>query len=208
MPSALATTNNKGVPVVSILVGGGHRVARVRTVQELERAGQRGHRGDGDHVRFRAGVAGGAPQGRRWPATVLPDASAEARAARGLLLGQPDHLLGWFRLHLEARLRHGGRPGAVCRGGVAFRHRRAAHGPKRHLDRPLARRSGGHRRAGSLWRRRQQHPAQLGRHRRVIRRTLFPSTHNANSKKHQLRAHFFCGLANIHCSITVRGARS
>ena len=165
MPSALATTNDQGRAGGVHPRGGGHRIARVRTVQELERAGQRGHRRHGDHVRLRAGVAGGAPEGRRWPATVVPDAPARARAACGILLGQPDHLLGRLRYHLEARLRHDARPCAVRRGGLALRNRRAAHGPKRRLDRALARRPGAPRSPGPLWRR-QKHPAQLGRHRR------------------------------------------
>ena len=58
---------------------------------------------DGDHVRVRAAVAGGAAQGRRRPAALVPRADAEARAAGGVLLGEPDHLLGRVRHDVEAR---------------------------------------------------------------------------------------------------------
>jgi amino acid transporter len=133
MPSALAATNNKGVPVVSILV---------------------------------AAVIGSLAFGpfKSWSALV------------SVVTGATAIMYGFAPVSLAALHKvDGGRPrsyrtplpklvlpAAVCCWDVAFRHRCTAHSPKRHLDRPLARRSGGHRRAGSLWRQRQQHPAQLG----------------------------------------------
>ena len=61
------TTNARGVPVVSILVAAVVGDALLRPVPELEPAGRRGHRCDRDHVRLRAGVAGGAAPARRGP---------------------------------------------------------------------------------------------------------------------------------------------
>ena len=61
MPGALASTNSRGVPVVSIIVALVVGVIALRPVQELGQARQRGDRGDGCHVRHGPRGAGGAP---------------------------------------------------------------------------------------------------------------------------------------------------
>ena len=136
----------------SILVAVGRRLPRVRAVQELERARQRGHRRDRDHVRVRAGVARGAAQARWRPAALVPDAgAARVLLPAGVLLGEPDHLLGRLRHDVEARAAR------CCSGSCSSRSARARVEPTRRarcatrmLDRAVARRPRRDRRARPL----------------------------------------------------------
>ena len=82
MPSVLASVDKRGIPVVSILVAAVVGVALLRTVPQLEQAGRRRHRCDGDHVRVRARLArvrctrrtatANGPTGCRAPKILLP----------------------------------------------------------------------------------------------------------------------------------------
>ena len=104
-------TNKKGVPVVSILVGGVVGSLAFGPFKSWNALVSVVTGATAIMYAFAPVSLAALHKVDGRPAALLPRAAAEHHPARRVLLREPDHLLGRIRVHLEARLRHAGRPG-------------------------------------------------------------------------------------------------
>ena len=126
MPSALAPTNKKGVPVVSILVAAVVGLLAFGPFKSWNALVNVVTGATAIMYAFAPVSLAALHKLDRRPAALVPRADAGARAAGRVLLGEPDHLLGRLRDDVEAGPRDGRRAGAVRdrRGAQSHRTRR------------------------------------------------------------------------------------